>query len=101
MTDLVLSKEELALVHSLAGDRASALHRRAFDVATLLPIICFAAFAFTRHDVVALIIAFFGLFGLYLWRISAESRAIPTYQSLAQKVLDHLHRSREGAAGGV
>ena len=98
MSDLPLSKDELALLHRLASERTSAFYRHGFDAATVLPVLAFAIFGFVKRDLVALGLAFFGLLALYLWRISAESGMTPIYRSISQKVLQHQQPSSGGSA---
>ncbi len=77
------------LVFRVAGARGNRLEQIGFYAATLTPLVAFAIYGLTRHDLLALALGFFGFFALFSWRLMAEFRYFPVYRGLCQKILAH------------
>jgi hypothetical protein len=80
------TKEEKVLIHQYAkrGDR----HWEAlsFYAVILLPLLAFAIFGLVRQDVIAMSIAFFGLFLSALWYIFSQGRPSNLFCSICKKL---------------
>ena len=92
MSELGLSDEEQKLVGLLARDDASKASRLGFYAAALLPASVFGVYGVVKSDLVALGLAFAGLFLFVLWRISQELQYLKPTIGVFQKVAAHEKR---------
>ena len=77
--------DERSLISYFAQEESS-LHRWGFYLAALVPIFAFGGYGIVRQDLVALGMAFFGLFGFFIWYVSASRRYSRSLASICRKI---------------
>ena len=93
MTELDLTDEERALVARWALIKADNGSRLSFYAAALFPALVFGIYGMLHKDIVALGLAFVGLVGFLVWRVSRELRFAPLHHSLFVKLDTFLRHS--------
>jgi hypothetical protein len=89
MSNLQLSEVEKSLVLRLAAEKTGVTSRIWFYGSFVIPFLSLALYGASEANLVALEVAFGGLFAFVLWLITYELRFYTTYITLFRKIADH------------